>query len=45
MITGKYDRQPDRSNSSKNVRDLALGIYLTLVGHLSYAIMDKIQYD
>ncbi|CAM4049314.1 hypothetical protein VA7868_03825 [Vibrio aerogenes CECT 7868] len=25
MITGKYDRQPDRSNSSKNVRDLALG--------------------
>lgn len=24
MITGKYDRQLDRSNRSKNVRDLAL---------------------
>lgn len=24
MITGKYDRQLDRSNGSKNVRDLAL---------------------
>lgn len=24
MITGKYERQLDRSNGSKNVRDLAL---------------------
>ena len=26
MITGKYERQLDRSNGSKNVRDLALHI-------------------
>lgn len=25
MITGKYDRQLDRSNRSKNIHDLALG--------------------
>jgi|GEM_PF-4112421 len=24
MITGKYDRQLDRSNRSKNIHDLAL---------------------
>lgn len=27
MITGKYDRQLDRSNRSKNIHDLALGTY------------------
>lgn len=29
MITGKYDRQLDRSNRSKNVRDLALMVQQT----------------
>ncbi len=27
MITGKYDRQLDRFNRSKNVRDLALRLH------------------
>ncbi len=30
MITGKYDRQLDRFNRSKNVRDLALFVNHTL---------------
>jgi hypothetical protein len=44
MITGNYDRQLDRSNRSKNVRDLALGLvngYELFTGHLDSLIPSK----